>query len=1067
MKHERGFIALISAVIISTILLGLATAAGMSTFSTRFNALNSEYKRVSLGLAESCIHAALLKIAENYNYVVPLGGEVVSIGGNTCTIKGPTTAPTENPLGSGKKIYNIVTQGQYKGAFSNLNVSALAQSPSQAPMIPPPTCALTVTPASIPQGQATTFGWNTAGSAVSFSIDHGVGSLAVPLGTQQYTPTASPGVITYTGTATNAGGSNTCTATLTITAPPPAPSCADTVAILDRTGSMSGTDLNNEETAADALVSLYQGVTPADPKVGVGSFGGLDGSAASIPANGILAAAYSNLLNAINTITNSNSSVGSDLGAAITVGTNELNSSRHVIDLSTGEYPKKVLVFVSDGLPNKPSGTTYLDTGFRSPTADVQDAGGELWSTPTNAYADGGGDATDPVSEDDQHRYYNFNFPTIPAGATIRGIEARLDAWATTTTMVATPASSQRAPSVTVAPNQWSTPTNAFTSNDVYATETTLNDAQGYSTFGFSIPSTATITGIQVTTEAKIVGYGASTQTGTLQPNGQGNDTAWNGDESDVDEGGAASCSSGDRIDSNNNGNRESVNIDLSTIPDGSNVTSIQVLTWDQGNSGGQYQDFISVNGTRTNSSTITVTSTSGCNSRTQNITTSFVKTGTSDVEVGVQKVGNTTVQVGAIRAVVTYQPPVTGSLAVALSSNNGGAWTASKTTTIDVNESVDAPTGNSATDKWDRGWVPADFNNGNFALRVTDTSSSGTVSLDQVLVTVNYTAPAPAAAACQIGMDVSWNGGATWTSEKQLSSTLTNTEATYTLGSATDDWTGSHTWVPSEFTNANFRARVHAIDPGSGCDNASVDHLDWLQARIHYSIAANPTQSALDAANLAKSAGGINTPDTLPVSIFSIHFGDSSGQNFMGQLASPSALPAATITTATRSGSTATITTSAPHKLVKNQRVVVSGVSGCSQFNGTFTITTVPTATSIRYTVPSSGCSSGNGGTVTPTNLFIAPNSSDMQGIFQSIGYQVCPAAAAACSNTSDDDSDGATDEFDPGCHTDGNASNLSSYDPADNDEWEAPATPVAPPPPPPPPSIDLGSWQETPTAP
>ncbi len=96
MKPRRGFIALISAIVISTILLGLAITAGSSTFSTRFDALNGEYKRVSLGLAESCIHAALLNIGQNFSYVVAPGtpgysasrhGVVIPIG----TAYGTTT----------------------------------------------------------------------------------------------------------------------------------------------------------------------------------------------------------------------------------------------------------------------------------------------------------------------------------------------------------------------------------------------------------------------------------------------------------------------------------------------------------------------------------------------------------------------------------------------------------------------------------------------------------------------------------------------------------------------------------------------------------------------------------------------------------------------------------------------------------------------------------------------------------------------------------------------------------------------------------------------------------------
>ncbi len=47
-----------------------------------------------------------------------------------------------------------------------------------------------------------------------------------------------------------------------------------------------------------------------------------------------------------------------------------------------------------------------------------------------------------------------------------------------------------------------------------------------------------------------------------------------------------------------------------------------------------------------------------------------------------------------------------------------------------------------------------------------------------------------------------------------------------------------------------------------------------------------------------------------------------------------------------------------------------------------------------------------------------------------------VAPEAGAQCSDGIDNDGDGLIDAADPGCHTDGDATNPSSYDPTDNDE-------------------------------
>ncbi len=51
--------------------------------------------------------------------------------------------------------------------------------------------------------------------------------------------------------------------------------------------------------------------------------------------------------------------------------------------------------------------------------------------------------------------------------------------------------------------NQWATPSDAFSSNDVYATETTENDVQSYENFGFSVPVGSLIHGIEMNVEAK------------------------------------------------------------------------------------------------------------------------------------------------------------------------------------------------------------------------------------------------------------------------------------------------------------------------------------------------------------------------------------------------------------------------------------------------------------------------------------------------------------------------------------------------------------------------------------
>lgn len=86
-KRTRGFAALISVLIISAILVALTLTVSTSSFFARADLLDTESKVAAANLARGCVHAALLKIAENSAYTPPIGGERISIKeGSTCTI---------------------------------------------------------------------------------------------------------------------------------------------------------------------------------------------------------------------------------------------------------------------------------------------------------------------------------------------------------------------------------------------------------------------------------------------------------------------------------------------------------------------------------------------------------------------------------------------------------------------------------------------------------------------------------------------------------------------------------------------------------------------------------------------------------------------------------------------------------------------------------------------------------------------------------------------------------------------------------------------------------------------
>ena len=665
-----------------------------------------------------------------------------------------------------------------------------------------------------------------------------------------------------------------------------------------------------------------------------------------------------------------------------------------------------------------------------------------------------------------------------------------------------------------VGTGSWTSAASAFLSDNVYATDATNNHQQVYTNFNLSVPSGATITGIQVTAEAKVSGTPTTVTSGTLYPTSNGAYSAWTtGDYTTVNETGTPSCSSSDYVLSGTTNARSSFGIDLTAIPNGATITGVTVSVGDRGDSssGGTYKTFVRLNGSDTDgTSTFTATGSSGttCTSHTQAFTIgSVTKSAGTALEIGVLKVSGSSnaVRVGVINATVTYTT-LTGSMSIALSSNNGSTWTNSETIPLSSTEAVLAPASNSSTDTWSKTWSSGDFQNGNFALRVTNTTSSGTtLSLDQVKVVVNYTtsnnssavatlvpsttgtydqwtprsgtdvssvaindgdtnyidastpthtftiatssipvgatinsitlsaaakatsAGAPLAlvvekgvgatyvgatntltnttsyasttlvlatnpltnkpwtiadlgmhafgvrtsngsastrvtqmlvsvnytpqSTCQLGTDLSWDGGTTWTSEKTAS--LTGASATYVFGTTSSAW-GGHTWLPSELSNTNFRARIHAIDPGSGCQSTDVDHVDWLRLAVTYTQSF-ARQAALQAADAAKLAG---------LNIFSIYYSTSpvtADQNFFAELSNgsnpyppyqngsyndPGSVYSGTLTSSPSSAVNPSQWTSPVSAFTSDNKYTTNKVATAMQSFGNFALTIPPAST-------------------------------------------------------------------------------------------------------------------------
>ncbi|MFN0148077.1 MAG: vWA domain-containing protein [Dehalococcoidia bacterium] len=161
--------------------------------------------------------------------------------------------------------------------------------------------------------------------------------------------------------------------------------------------------------------------------------------------------------------------------------------------------------------------------------------------------------------------------------------------------------------------------------------------------------------------------------TATLSPDGQGFYTAWTNGEGELD--GAATCAAdADFVSTGTPNARESVNLDESTIPNGSTITSVAITVCysEGGADNGQFQTFARLAGTDYDSGVTLSPTTTVNTSSIQNVAIpSVVKVSDAglDLEIGVLKLSATAgdLEVYWIRAVVTYtEPAVAPTLSVA-----------------------------------------------------------------------------------------------------------------------------------------------------------------------------------------------------------------------------------------------------------------------------------------------------------------------------------------------------------------------------------------------------------------
>jgi hypothetical protein len=159
-----------------------------------------------------------------------------------------------------------------------------------------------------------------------------------------------------------------------------------------------------------------------------------------------------------------------------------------------------------------------------------------------------------------------------------------------------------------------------------------------------------------------------------------------------------------------------------------------------------------------------------------------------------------------------------------AASGGDGNGYQTNPTNGYTNNSSfaVDTNSGtNTSTSCTDAGKDKHNYYNYGFTIPSGTTIRGIEVRLD---ARVDNTSGAP-----KICVQLSSDGGATWTTTKSTS-TLSTSEATYLLGGSADTW--GRSWTNAQFSNTNFRIRVINVASNTSRDFS----LDWISPKVYYS---------------------------------------------------------------------------------------------------------------------------------------------------------------------------------------------------------------------------------------
>lgn len=121
---QKGYIAIVSSVIISLVMMIVAISVGSSNLLSRGSVNDFQIKLLSHTIARSCLNYALFRLADYPSYV---GNETVTVSSYTCTLYTITTSAPNKVISAKASINGITTYLRLTANSTTLSTVSLEE----------------------------------------------------------------------------------------------------------------------------------------------------------------------------------------------------------------------------------------------------------------------------------------------------------------------------------------------------------------------------------------------------------------------------------------------------------------------------------------------------------------------------------------------------------------------------------------------------------------------------------------------------------------------------------------------------------------------------------------------------------------------------------------------------------------------------------------------------------------------------------------------------------------------------------------------------------------------------